>query len=53
MPQLTQKLDAGTSFVPRELIEVNKENISSWAERIRNVHITGEKATTDNFMDVS
>lgn len=52
MPQLTQKLDAGTSFVPRELIEVNKENISSWAERIRNAHITGEKATTDNFMDL-
>jgi len=53
MPQVAQKLDDATSFVPRELIEVNKENISNWAEKIRKAHITGEKASTDNYMDVS
>lgn len=53
MPQVVQQLDDPTPFVPRELAEVNKENIDNWAKKIRNAHVTGEKATADNYMDVS
>ncbi|XP_062123463.1 esterase B1-like [Drosophila sulfurigaster albostrigata] len=52
MPQAIQQLDAGTPFVPKELAAVSKEKISNWAEKIRNTHVTGEKATPDNYMDL-
>ncbi|XP_060646789.1 esterase B1-like [Drosophila nasuta] len=52
MPQITTQLDAGTSFVPKELAEVNQEKIEEWAKKIRKAHVTGEKASPDNYMDV-
>jgi len=53
MPQVVQQLDSPTPFVPRELADVNKEKIANWAEKIRSAHVTGEKASADNYMDVS
>ncbi|XP_051862896.1 esterase B1-like isoform X3 [Drosophila albomicans] len=52
MPQITMQLDAGTSFVPKELAEVSQEKIEKWAEKIKKAHVTGDKATPDNFMDL-
>lgn len=53
MPQVVQQLDEGTPFVPRELAELDSEKISNWALKIRSAHVTGKKATPDNYMDVS
>lgn len=53
MPQVVQQVDSGTPFVPRELAAINSEKVSSWGQKIRSAHLTGEKATPDNYMDVS
>ncbi|KAH8420853.1 hypothetical protein KR222_006861, partial [Zaprionus bogoriensis] len=52
MPQVVQSLDAGTKFVPAELSAANRDKIPSWAKKIRNIHVTGEKANGENYMDV-
>ncbi|KAM8704455.1 hypothetical protein ACLKA7_008977 [Drosophila subpalustris] len=52
MPQAVQVLDEPKPFVPRELAEVDKEKIANWADKIRSAHVTGEKATADNYMDL-
>lgn len=51
-PQAVQTLDAGTKFVPPELIAADSTKVPNWALKIRNIHVTGEKATPDDYMDV-
>lgn len=55
MPQVLQQLDAGTPFIPKELLatEPSKEKLDSWSAQIRDVHRTGSESTQDNYMDVS
>lgn len=53
MPQVVQQVESGTAFVPRELSAINRDKVSSWGQKIRSAHLTGEKATPDNYMDVS
>lgn len=52
MPQIVQTLDAGVPYIPSELAETNSEKIPTWASIIRSAHVTGEKATVDNYLDV-
>ncbi|XP_062123471.1 esterase B1-like [Drosophila sulfurigaster albostrigata] len=52
IPQMTMQLDAGAPFVPKELAEVSQEKMGEWAEKIRKAHVTSEKATPDNYMDL-
>lgn len=53
MPEIAHTLDAGLPFIPSELAEANSEKIPTWAAIIRSAHVTGEKATVDNYLDVS
>jgi len=55
LPQVVQQVDAGTPFIPRELLatEPSKEKLDSWSVRIRDAHRTGAESTPDNYMDVS
>ncbi|XP_023175791.1 esterase B1 [Drosophila hydei] len=52
MPQVVQQVESGTAFVPRELSAINRDKVSSWGQKIRSAHLTGEKATPDNYMDL-
>lgn len=54
MPQVLQQLDAGTPFIPKELLatEPSKEKLDSWSAQIRDVHRTGSESTPDNYMDL-
>lgn len=52
-PQAVQTLDTGTKFVPPELIAADSSKVPEWGLKIRNIHVTGEKATPDEYMDVS
>lgn len=53
VPQIIHTLDAGLPFIPSELVEVNSDKIPTWSAIIRSAHVTGEKATEDNYLDVS
>ncbi|EDV93366.1 GH19269 [Drosophila grimshawi] len=52
MPQVVQQLDTGTVFVPRELAEINSEKVEGWGKMIRSAHVTDDKATPDNYLDL-
>lgn len=52
MPQIVHTLDAGVPYIPSELAETNSEMIPTWSAIIRSAHVTGEKATVDNYLDV-
>lgn len=52
MPQIVQTLDAGVPYIPSELAETNSEKIPTWGAIIRSAHVTGEKATVDNYLNV-
>ncbi|ALC45325.1 alpha-Est7 [Drosophila busckii] len=52
-PQVVQQLDAATPFIPSELRSVAKgEDLEKWAQLIRKAHVSGERATSNNYMDL-
>ncbi|KAH8264000.1 hypothetical protein KR038_000471, partial [Drosophila bunnanda] len=54
MPQVAQQVDAGTPFIPKELLatEPSKEKLEAWGAKLRDAIRTGTEATTDNYMDL-